>query len=440
MSRPPSVSPTAPISSRPGASRARAAAPRCSRIRTCAAPISARSRVCRARGPRYHDPRPAAGARAPRRRPLRSRRGRPLARLRRPQGPQRRPRRADHARRLRRLLALGTLGFRSAARASARRRRRGGDARERRLLDQPVHRARVDAEGAHRGRPCRARLDARHLRGWSRPGPRGGGERVRVRRAVPRGRRPRHLPGRARRAAPGALRAMSRRGWLALGVTALAALAAVPLVVRRDDVLNFLFLVLLSVGLAQSWNVVAGYAGQINLGHAAFFGLGALVTRTLWIAEWPVLAGAALGALAATAFALLVGAVAFRLRGAYFAIGTLALGEILRITVGNVLPEVSTLPTATIGAYRLADRYYFALALAAVAVGVVAALERSRAGLGMQAVREDEEAAEASGVGTLRLKLLALVLSTALAGLAGGLFAYYHISYYPAHPWAALDL
>src|SRR5213594_2466713 len=547
MSRPPSVSPTAPISSRPGASRARAAAPRCSRIRTCAAPISAHSRVCRARGPRYHDPRAAAGARAPRRRPLRSRRGRPLTRLRRPQGSQRRPRRADHARRLRRLLALGTPGFRSAARASARRRRRArvrraallgplrprragargdayqelaadrfrtgagdartgrapvdggraldhdhlrrrrplprphrdspcppgeprprlradrrapppapalalgagdprdrgglggrgahrhrrparlppclrnrhrsrrrrGDARERRLLDQPVHRARVDAEGAHRSRPRRARLDARHLRRWSRPRPRGGGERVRVRRAVPRGRRPRHLPGRARRTAPGALRAMSRRGWLALGVAALAALA-VPLVVRRDDVLNFLFLVLLSVALAQSWNVVAGYAGQINLGHAAFFGLGALVTRTLWIAEWPVLAGAGLGALAAT---------------------TLALGEILRITVGNVLPEVSTLPTATIGAYRLADRYYFALALAAAAVGVVAALERSRAGLGMQAVREDEEAAEASGVGTLRLKLLALVLSTALAGLAGGLFAYYHISYYPAHPF-----
>src|SRR5207245_3099977 len=127
--------------------------------------------------------------------------------------------------------------------------------------------------------------------------------------AAPRGPRPRPLPGRARPQAPGALRAMSRRGWLALGMTALATLAAVPLVVRRDDVLNFLFLVLLSVALAQSWNVVAGYAGQVNLGHTAFFGLGALVTRTLWIAEWPVLARAALGALAAAAFALLVGAV-----------------------------------------------------------------------------------------------------------------------------------
>ncbi|HYY06363.1 MAG TPA: hypothetical protein VE997_07280, partial [Candidatus Limnocylindria bacterium] len=57
----------------------------------------------------------------------------------------------------------------------------------------------------------------------------------------------------------------------AIGLAAAAALAAVPLVVRRDDVLNFLFLVLLSVTLAESWNIVAGYAGQVNLGHAAFY-------------------------------------------------------------------------------------------------------------------------------------------------------------------------
>jgi len=143
------------------------------------------------------------------------------------------------------------------------------------------------------------------------------------------------------------------------------------------------------------------------------------------------------GAVVATAFALLIGIVAFRLRGAYFAIGTLALGEILRITVGNVLAEISTLPAATIAGYRLADRYYLALALAVVTLGVVGALGHSRAGLGMQAIREDEAAAEASGVNALGLKLLALASSTALAGLAGGLFAYYHISYYPSHPFGA---
>ena len=229
---------------------------------------------------------------------------------------------------------------------------------------------------------------------------------------------------------------MTRARRLVLGPATVALLAVLPLVVRRDDVLNFLFLVLLSITLAQSWNIVAGYAGQVNLGHAAFFGLGALTTRTLWSAGTPVLAGMAAGAVVAALFALVIGAAAFRLRGAYFAIGTLALGEILRITVGNVLAEVSTLPAATIAGYRLANRYYLALGLAAVAVLAVAALGSSRLGLGMQAIREDADAAEASGVGALKLKLLALVLSTALAGLAGGLFAYYHISYYPAHPFS----
>ena len=225
------------------------------------------------------------------------------------------------------------------------------------------------------------------------------------------------------------------RGWAVAILLALAALALLPLAQPRENVLNFVFLVLLAITLAQSWNVVAGYAGQVNLGHAAFFGLGALLTRTLWMAGTPVLLAMLAGALLATTFALLIGVAAFRLRGAYFAIGTLALGEILRTTVNNVLPEISTLPAASIAGYRLAHRYYVALGLAAVSITAVAWLASSRLGLGMRAIREDEEAAEASGVGALRLKLTALALSTALAGLAGGLFAYYHISYYASHPF-----
>ena len=232
------------------------------------------------------------------------------------------------------------------------------------------------------------------------------------------------------------LGARHERRW-AIGILAgLGALAFLPLLVRRDDVLNFVFLILLSITLAQSWNIVAGYAGQVNLGHAAFFGLGALVARTLWIRGVPILVAMAAGAAVAAAFALVIGAPAFRLRGAYFAIGTLALGEILRTTVGNALPEISTLPAASIAGYRLTHRYYLALALAAVSVLAVAALAGSRIGLGMQAIREDEDAAEASGVGALRLKLTALVLSTGLAGLAGGLFGFYHISYYPSHAFS----
>jgi branched-chain amino acid transport system permease protein len=226
------------------------------------------------------------------------------------------------------------------------------------------------------------------------------------------------------------------RRWAAAILAGFALLAFLPLAVRRDDVLNFVFLVLLSITLAESWNIVAGYAGQVNLGHAAFFGLGALVARTLWISGTPIALAMIAGAALATAAALVIGVAAFRLRGAYFAIGTLALGEISRTTVNNVLPEISTLPTATIGTYALSLRYYLALGLAALSVLAVAALGASRLGLGMQAIREDEEAAEASGVGALALKLIALALSTALAGLAGGLFAYYHISYYPSHPFS----
>jgi branched-chain amino acid transport system permease protein len=224
--------------------------------------------------------------------------------------------------------------------------------------------------------------------------------------------------------------------WGAGILLGLAALAFLPLATRRDDVLNFVFLILLSVTLAESWNILTGYVGQVNLGHAAFFGLGALVARTLWTLGTPILLAMVAGAAAAAIFALPIGAAAFRLRGAYFAVGTLALGEILRTTVANVLPEISTLPTGDIGNYRLSHRYYLALALASLAVTLAGWLGASRSGLGMRAIREDQDAAEASGVGALSLKLFALVLSTGLAGLAGGLFAYYHISYYPSHAFS----
>jgi len=229
---------------------------------------------------------------------------------------------------------------------------------------------------------------------------------------------------------------VSRRGEPARAIIVLAALALlalVPVVTRRDDVLNFLFLVLLAVTLAESWNIMGGYAGQVNLGHAAFFGIGALVARALWLGGTPILLAMIAGAALATAVAVAIGVAAFRLRGAYFAIGTLALGEISRITVGNALPEISSLPGPAIATYRLVDRYWLALAVAALTVVVTAVMTGSRLGLGMQAVREDEDAAEASGVAALRVKLSAFALSTALAGLAGGVFAFYHISYYPQH-------
>jgi branched-chain amino acid transport system permease protein len=220
------------------------------------------------------------------------------------------------------------------------------------------------------------------------------------------------------------------------GILLVASFAALPLVTARNDLLNLGVQIFLAVVLAQSWNILGGYAGQINLGHAAFFGLGALVTRVLWVGGVPLVLSLSAGALVATAFGCLIGVPAFRLRGAYFAIGTLGLAEILRISVGNLLPQISTIPAADLASYNILPRYYLTLALALLCVAVVARLVPSRVGLGIRAVREDEAAAEASGVGALRHKLLALAISTALVGLAGGAFAYYHVSYYPQHTFS----
>lgn len=220
------------------------------------------------------------------------------------------------------------------------------------------------------------------------------------------------------------------------GILLATVFAALPFVTARNDLLNLGVQIFLAIALAQSWNLLGGYAGQINLGHAAFFGLGALATRVLWVGGIPLFLALSAGAAVATLFGLLIGGPAFRLRGAYFAIGTLALAEILRITVGNLMPEISTIPAVALASYSIIPRYYLTLTIAVLCVAVVALLMVSRVGLGIQAVREDEAAAEASGVGTFRHKLLALVISTALVGLTGGAFAYYHVSYYPQHTFS----
>lgn len=217
---------------------------------------------------------------------------------------------------------------------------------------------------------------------------------------------------------------------VALWIGLLAA-AAFPLLTDRQDILNLLYLVLLYVTLGQSWNLLGGFAGQINLGHAAFFGTGAMVTRQLWLGGQPLPLALLAGAGAATLFGLIVGVPTLRLRGVYFSMGTLAVAEALRITVANALPLVSALPAGLLAGYDLKQRYYLALGLAVAAVVVTALLLRSRFSLGILAVREDEEAAQATGVDAFRHKLLAVALSSFFAGLAGGAFAFHEVSYYP---------
>lgn len=213
-------------------------------------------------------------------------------------------------------------------------------------------------------------------------------------------------------------------------------LACLPMVIEKASTINLLILIFLYIVLASSWNILGGYTGQTSLGHAAFFGLGSLATRQLWTMGFPILPSVLVGGLLAVAFALLIGAPAFRLKGVYFAIGTLALAQILYVTIGNVFPEITSLPVEDLINYQLAPRYYLFLGLAVLVVGVTYFLVNSRRGLGMMAVREEEDAAESLGVSAIRHKLLALGISAFFTGLAGGGFAYYHVSYYYQFPFA----
>ncbi len=216
-------------------------------------------------------------------------------------------------------------------------------------------------------------------------------------------------------------------------------LGLLPVATDRDSTINLAVLIFLYVTLASSWNILGGYAGQVNLGHAAFFGLGTLATRLLWLsAGWPLLPSLVAGGSVAVALALVIGLPAFKLRGVYFAIGTLALGQILYVTVGNEFPTINALPPQHLANYSLVPRYYLMLALAFLTIGTTYLLIHSWLGLGIMAVREEEEAAESLGVSAFRHKLLALVASAFLAGLAGGAFAYYHVSYYPQFPFGPI--
>lgn len=227
-----------------------------------------------------------------------------------------------------------------------------------------------------------------------------------------------------------------RRWFVPVGVILLILFAIFyPKQIDKQNIWNLFFLICLHISLGQSWNILSGFAGQTNLGHAAFFGIGALVTRLLWLDEKPFAVAFLLGGLAAVVFAMIIGAPSFRLRGAYFAIGTLAVAEVLRITVSQNIPLISTMPGLMIANYDLPSRYYLALGLAIATTATAYLLLRSPWSLGILAVREDEEAAQATGVHVLRHKLLALALSSFFAGLAGGVFAYQQISYYQFAPF-----
>jgi branched-chain amino acid transport system permease protein len=226
---------------------------------------------------------------------------------------------------------------------------------------------------------------------------------------------------------------VAKKFWIPICVAAIS--ASVPLLTKSEYFINLLVMLFLYVILSQSWNLQGGINGQISLGHSAFFGIGALITRMLWMSKIPILLAIMGGGLSSILLAGIVGIPCLRMKRGYFPIGTLGLAIIAQITVGNILPVPGSLPSEYIVGYSLSSRYYLALFVAILSILVASLVVRSRTGWALVAIRDDEEAAEAVGIKTFRFKVKALLISSFIAGLGGGVFAYHQVSYYYQSPF-----
>jgi branched-chain amino acid transport system permease protein len=227
----------------------------------------------------------------------------------------------------------------------------------------------------------------------------------------------------------------TRSGSFVLSCTVVAAIVFAGARAVGNDYIFFAgYTVLQFIVLATAWNILGGYTGYVNFGTAAFFALGAYATvffHKFYPLPVPVLV--VVGAVVSGLIGLGTGYLTLRLRGAFFAIATLALAVVLQTLVVNwnyvggsrgayvirpaEVPELS-LP-------YIQYLFLIMLTLAVVAIATARIVERSKLGYGFATIRDDELAAEASGVPTLKLKLIATTLSGALMGMAGAPFPYY---------------
>lgn len=233
---------------------------------------------------------------------------------------------------------------------------------------------------------------------------------------------------------------MKKKKHIGISILIVAAFALLPVILDAETsyYIYFLFMAFTFLALAQSWNLVAGYTGQISLGHHAFFGLGAYVMAIGWlqgITGYFDPLGFFLSGLIPALLAIAVGIpLLSKLRGDYFALGTLGLGEILRVifTQGGTLTGGSAGLMLQSSAYSSMHAYYFmALFVALLATGTNYYMIRSRIGLALVAVRDDELAASANGINVLKYKVLAFAVGAFIAGLCGSLQGYYLFHIHP---------
>jgi branched-chain amino acid transport system permease protein len=214
-----------------------------------------------------------------------------------------------------------------------------------------------------------------------------------------------------------------------LPLTILVLLALLPLVGLSSYAMHILILVIMWSIIGMAWNLLGGYCGQVSFGHAAFFGAGAYTSGILYsklgISAWW---GLPLSVIVVTVFALVIGFICLRLRGPFFALATLAIGVILRVTAENL----TGLTQGDLG-IMIRERtwvgktwyFYIILALAAASYILIKKIVESKLGYYFVAIREDQDAAESLGIHTTLYKTIALCVSGVLTGTAGVFYMNY---------------
>lgn len=206
-------------------------------------------------------------------------------------------------------------------------------------------------------------------------------------------------------------------------------LLIIPVTGLSTYMMHILILVIMWSVIGMAWNLLGGYCGQVSFGHAAFFGVGAytsgLLHSKLGLSPWW---GLPLSIVFTVLFALILGFIVLRLRGPFFALATLASGEIMRVISENWV----NLTGGTVG-ILIKERtwvektwyYYIILLIAVVTFYVVKKIIESKLGYYFVAIREDQDAAESLGINTTLYKTLALCISAGLTGMAGSFYTNY---------------
>ena len=206
-------------------------------------------------------------------------------------------------------------------------------------------------------------------------------------------------------------------------------LLSLPFFTQNPYVIRIIILSSIFAMLAASWDLLSGFTGQMNFGHALFFGVGAYTSAILNIsAHIPPWGSVPLGAVAAVLAGLIIGIPSLRLKHTYLALTTLAFPIIL-LGIVFALPELTGGELGISGLQRftnsLMGNYYLHVGVMLIVCTVMWKITDSNTGIIFHAIREDELAVKASGINTTRYKLLAFCLSGFFAGLSGGLYAHY---------------